>query len=153
MPTKTELSKFSIRGSVTESAANTYTEQSISTNLVAQGDAMFMATGLWVMMDPKGVLVNADEQWMHLAYTSQSFVITPSHADFIWGQCWQNTGAAAVLEVIRYIPIDHFPIASPTIYLGTQGVSLAQAGSVAFKLAGYLQKVSTTDFFRIANLR
>ena len=153
MPTKVEMAKFSIRGKVKESAANTYTEVSIATNLVAQGNALFMSTGLWLSLDPGGALATADELYCHIAYSAQSFVIGPDDPDFIWGRAWQNIGAAAVLEQITYVPVDHFPLAATNLYFGIQGVSLAQAATARFKLAGYLQKVSTTDFFRIVNLR
>ena len=155
MPTKTELSKFSIRGEVTESGTNTFTEQALSTNLVAQGDAMFMATGLWMFLDTNGALLNSDELEFQITYSSQAGIIKPSDPDWIWGRNWYSgpTSGAVLLEKTTYVDIDHFPLATPQIYLGIKGVSLANAATGAIKLSGYLQKVSTTDFFRIANLR
>ena len=85
MPTKTELAKFAIRGSVTESAPNTYTEAAIQTNLAATGDMMFIATGLWLTLDPNGPQAAVDSMWCHLAYSTQTNSLTPSSADFIWG--------------------------------------------------------------------
>ena len=47
MPTKQELVKTSLRATVAESAANTFTETTMSTNLAVRGDHLFVVTGLW----------------------------------------------------------------------------------------------------------
>ncbi len=156
MPTKTELAKFSVRGAVTASSGNTFTQVAIQTNLAAQGDMMFIGTGLWMNLDPNGPLVSADEVSAQLCYTTQTAIIGPDNPDWIWGRAFRydlTTSGGAAFEKITYTPVNFFPLATPTLYLAIQGVSMAQAASVSFKLAGYMQKVSTTDFFRIANLR
>ena len=45
MPVRNELIKTSLRGAVTETAANTYTEVQVDTNLAIRGDHVFIISG------------------------------------------------------------------------------------------------------------
>ena len=156
MPTKVELAKFSIRGRVQESSANTFAQSSIQTNLSAVGDQMFIVTGLWTAFYGAALNLLNDYVVGQVTYASQSAAIGPSDPDFIWGREPQQqilTTGGGILEALNYVSVNHFPLATPTIYIGVMGNGQASVITFDVKIEGYMQKVSTTDFFRIANLR
>lgn len=150
---KQEIAKLSIRASLTESAANTFTELAVQTNLAATGEMLFVATGLWMFLNGT-VVAAADLAEMQMTYSTQSAIILPGDPDWFAGRSIHAMGIAVnTYERVTYVDINNFPIATPTIYLGVQGTSQGGSLNCAFKLEGYLQKVNVTDFFRIANLR
>lgn len=155
MPTKAELSKFAIRGRVTESAAATFTEAQVNTNLSIEGDHLFIVTGLWLAHN--GELDANDEQvQIQLCYASQSALIGPSNPDWIVGMnqfMTRATSGTQVYERQRYESVDYFPIAEPQLFLGVAGTGTASAITAEMKMEGYLAKVSTSEYFRITRLR
>lgn len=155
MPLKSELAKFAIRGSVTESAANTFTEAMVNTNLSPEGNLIFIATGLWTHTD--AILDgNSEGVEMQLCYAPQSAIIYPNDGDWIFGRKIRVTVAtqgAHSWERLVYQNINMFPIAQEALYWGTAGDSLAAATTARFKLEGFLMKVATTEYFRISRVR
>ena len=155
MPTKTELAKFSLRGIVTETGANTFTETAVNTNLTVEGNMIFIATGLWFGHN-FGLGSASDELGGQLTYAPQSAIIKPNDPDWIFGFDFRTvltTSGMHIQERLWYTNIDNFPIAQDQIFFGLAGVSLASAATAWFKLEGYLQKVTVTDFFRIQRIR
>lgn len=155
MPTKNELAKFSIRGAVTETAANTFTQSTVNTNIQVQGNEIFICTGIWFRTDAD-MAADQDQMQMQLTYTSQSALVTPDDPDWLYGWHWRmvmTTSGVSVFNPIVHQDLGFFPMANPQLYFACQGTSLAAASSCQFKLEGYLQKVSTTDFFRIQRVR
>lgn len=153
-----EVPKFAIRGSVTESSANTYTEAQIITNIGIESSYVFMATGCYIYLDTNGAIVDADEIHAQLTYTSQSALIAPGDADWILGRgvhfhLTTSGGLATPFEETMYYSMAPYPIAQNILYWGVRGLSLANAGTAAFKLEGFLKKVSSTDFLRITRSR
>lgn len=152
---KEELSKFSLRGSVTESAANTYTEATINTNLQVEGNMIFIATGLWLGTDAT-LSAAADRLGFQICYAPQAALVNQDNPDWIAGRSIAFevvTSGASNWERFTYVNIDNFPLAQSQLFFGAAGTSLAAASTCTFKLEGWLKKVSTTDFFRIARVR
>lgn len=155
MPLRNDLIKTSLRATVTESAANTFTEQQIDTNLSIRGDHIFIVTG--VFWQHNAVLNGTGDQIaMQLTYATQSGLITASDNDFLFGihQAHEvaTQGAATYLKSI-WMPMDEFPVAVTALFLGVQGVSLASAVQASVKIHGYHVKVNTTEYFRLAQSR
>lgn len=155
MAVKQELIKTSLRGSVTESGANTFTEQGIDTNLSIRGDHVYIVTAIcWkhnAAFEGDGDGVN-----LHLAYASQSDIIGPSDPDFLFGVNQRVdivTSGGYGMHRVLYENIDHFPIAVPQLYIGVKGASLGAAVLAEVKLTGYHVRVNTTEFFRLAQSR
>jgi hypothetical protein len=155
MPLKSELAKTSIRGSVVESASNTFTEAQIDTNLAVTGQHLFICTG--VFFKTNAALVGSQLIDLQLTYSSQTSMIGLNDSDWLFGQSWQAglAGAAglAVWENQVYHKIDHFPIATSSLYFGAAGVGLAFASTNSVKLIGYHTKVAAADFFRLVQSR
>lgn len=103
-------------------------------------------------LDPNGAQVALDGMWAHIAYSSQTAPLSPSDGDYIWGRRW-SLGGVGIYEHVTYTDVDEFPIAQSQLWMGIQGSSLAQASTFQMKLEGYIKTVSTTDYFRIVNLR
>lgn len=156
MPTKQELSKFSIRGFVTESAANTFTEQTINTNLAVEGNSIFVVTGCHLFLKTSILAASTDQAEMQLAYASQSDILQIDDPDWLCGRAASlimTTSGAQVTEMYTYQPVEYFPLAQAQLFLGVKGTNAPSALTAGFKLEGYLQKVTTTDFFRITRVR
>jgi len=155
MPVRNELIKTSLRGAVTETAANTYTEVQVDTNLAIRGDHVFIISGIWFLA--AGSLAGAaDMIQCQIAYASQTGIISVNDPDWLCGWRWRmelTTSGSTVWEPMRYIPINHFPIAVSGLYLGIQGASLGAAATIAAKIEGYHQKVNTQEYFRLAQSR
>lgn len=155
MPVKSELIKTSLRATVTESAANTYTEATLDTNLSIRGDHIFIVTGIW--WQHTAVLVgDADSITVQLAYSPQTNVISPGDGDYFASYSIVTkitTSGQIVYKGTEYMPINDFPIAVGALYLGVKGVSLASAVVAGVKLEGYHVKVNSTEYFRMAQSR
>lgn len=155
MPSKQELAKTSLRGSVTESAANTFTQVTVDTNLGIRGSDIFVMTGIWFETNAN-LSANGDQFVIQLAYSTQSAIIQVDDADWLVGAKWAiefTTSGGSVWDQVKYVSIDHFPIAVQNLFLGVQGTSLGSAARGSFKIEGYHVKVSTTEFFRLAQSR
>lgn len=155
MAIRGELIKTSLRGTVTETAANTFTEAQIDTNLSIRGDHVFIVTGVWLYAS--ATLGGAGDTFsIQVCYASQAGNITPDDPDWLFGASWQMamvTSGAGVWLRTMYTPVEHFPIAVPQLYLGVGGSSLATAAKGSIKIEGYHSKVNTTEFFRLAQSR
>lgn len=152
---KAELTKVSLRANVIESAANTFTETSFSTNLAVRGDHLFIITAMAYDISAD-LNSNAEEIRLQVTYATQSAIIRPDDPDYLFGIGFRAqvvTSGAGIWQRTNYQPVNHFPIAVPTLYLGVKGSGLAAATQIGVKLEGYHQKVSTTDYFRLAQSR
>lgn len=155
MPTRAETVKTSLRGLTTESAANTFTESTIDTNLAIRGDHIFVITGIW-FNGVANLTAATDALEIQVTYATQSDIIEINDPDWLLGAKWLmtlTTSGGSVYQPMLYYQIDHFPIAVAQLHLGVKGTSLAAAGSGGVKIEGYHQKVSTTEYFRLAQSR
>ncbi len=155
MPTKAELVKTSLRATVTESAANTFTEATMSTNLAVRGDHLFIVTGIWWDLSAN-LSGPGDTIQFQITYATQSAIIRPDDPDWLFGFGWRHdhtTSGGGLWERGGYQAINDFPVAVPTLYMGLQGTSLAGAAVGGVKIEGYHQKVATSEYFRIAQSR
>lgn len=155
MPVKQELIKTSLRGKVVESAANTYTEATIDTNLSIRGDHIFLVTGIWWSHDGNPIAAG-DGIDIQLCYAPQTGGLWTSDPDWFAGYSRYLqfvTSGAAMLEKTAYQQIDNYPIAVGSLYLGVVGTSLGAAVTAAVKIEGYHVKVNTTEYFRLAQSR
>ena len=149
------LAKTSLRGNITESAANTYTETTIDTNLSIRGDHVFIVTGIWWQFNA-AVVGTGDRFQGQIAYAKQTDIILLDDADWLFGQEVAMdvvTSGGGHWSRIKHDMVDHFPIAVGTLHLGCKGVGLSNAGQLSVKIEGYHQKVNTTEFFRLAQSR
>jgi hypothetical protein len=155
MPLKSELAKTSIRGSVVESAANTFTEAQIDTNLAVTGQHLFICTG--VFFQSNAAFVGSQTMGLQLTYSSQTDLIGLNDSDWLFGCSWSGglAGAAglSVYENTVYQQIDHFPIATSSLYFGGKGAALGFGTTNSVKLIGYHTKVAAADFFRLVQSR
>lgn len=155
MALREELIKTSLRASITETAANTYTEKEIHTNLSARGDHIFVVTGIWWQVTAP---VNADNDrfTMQITYGKQTDTILLDDSDWFGGQEWALdvvTSGGGFWDRIVHQVIDHFPVAVPVLYFGCKGGGLATAGQGSVKIEGYHMKVNTNEYFRLAQGR
>lgn len=157
MPLKAELQKFSIRGSVVESAANTFTSAQVDLNLSLLGSHVFMATALQITHN--AALTGAGDQLdVQLTYTTQTGIVDANDADFFWGLrnivALTTSGAFIRDQSPRFVWTGGgFPIGVQNLQLAVQGTNLGTAVTVGLKLEGYLQRVTTSEFYRITQQR
>lgn len=143
----------SVRGSVVESGANTYTENEIDTQLDPRTSSNIMlVTGVIFGFDA-AYAASADGIRIHLARASQTAILMPNHRDYIAAvdeltQLVTSGPLVTVRQRTVILPIP-YPIAS-NLFLAVQGVSLAAAATVKVAVCGYIKKASSAELLRVS---
>lgn len=150
-----KLIQSTFRASVTESAANTYTEVTLDLNLGPQGGFIYVLTSLTFqcIADFGG---DKDEFEIGLSYDTRTTVGNLGNTQMFWVQAWKmnllTSGGGIYQPVVHHFLGDGVPIARPQLYVGVEGTSLAAAGKGFVVLRGYYQRATAEEFFRIAQV-
>lgn len=156
MPIKSELLKSAYRATVTESAANTYTESTIDLNLSMLSDHVFILTD--TIFKGKAVIDLGEEySEAQLCYAPQSAIIGPDDPEFLHGvslHFYEHTTSGNLFDDVIHANWGMgLPIAASQLYFGAKGVGMAAAATWAVKLIGYFLKVQSNEFLRMAHAR
>ena len=139
-----------LRGYVGQSAANTYVEKEIDTNLNAaiSSNVMYITS---IVIERFGSLAAANEE-ISLQLTKDSFgSMQPVHdSSVIWAYKHRAAGANIGVEVM----VAEFEIVMPvpvlgSIYLGLNTTALAIPETVSYRLGYELQKVTQAEMVRL----
>lgn len=157
MALKSELQKQSIRGQVVESAAATYTQATIDTNLAITARHVFILERVWFQYEPLNIVSESGDQWQaQLTYASQTAMVSQNDPDllanFIQGIHVVVEGGFTIKRVFQ-IELGGIPIASPQLFLAIKGTATAAALTLSMRALGYLQRVTEAEFFRVAAAR
>jgi hypothetical protein len=157
----------SLKGTVTESAAATYTETAIDTQLSIERGVIWLIHGIQffpseLMATVSSIAANGEEFFhMHVSRESKSAICVPNDADLIQRCDYDIVRSAAIgtdagpLWVTSYMVPRVFaynpplPYASQTIYLGLIGSSGA-VETAYFQILYTIRSVSDKYFFRVA---
>lgn len=147
-----------LRGSVTESAANTYTQEELSTPVPVKlpNNKYLVMNILKVMVELQmGACDDGDVVASHLADRSHSAVQSPSTAGVIVNASHAAVGAIANGVVNRTIPIvfdlsdgngHGLLYGKSKIYLGAKGTSQASATTARYAILYTLVEVAPEEY-------
>lgn len=141
------------RFDLTESSANTYTEQSVDTNLSAERGVIGLIDEIIIQRDI--MPTSLDEIELQLLINSgQTDILDLDHSQVIWMQHWRFgtfTDAGRHLDetVSRWEFYNPIPFVNPTITLGIKGTSLAAAGRIRMLVNYRVQKVTQNDYLKL----
>lgn len=153
-----------LRGSVTESAASTYTETEIDTNLSAERGVMMEIHSIdfdFSLLQLKEVAANGEEGLaMQVIRETKTDILNVNDADLI-GKIEKNLFRAAAIgtdagplwyEDNRPYTI-HFPrpipYVKPSIFIGIKGTTAGSANTGRVRLGFTLRKVSRNEFLEL----
>lgn len=147
-----------MHGATTETAANTFTQTTLPTPVVSQGEQVYIMEllKLFVFMD-SGALGDGDSVNWQLTKASQSATVNFDNPDVILRGSQLSThltsGHNEIYNPHQYDLSDGagngLLMAKRNLYFGVQGVSQAGALSVRFKLLYRLKKVPASEYIGI----
>lgn len=143
----------SVRGTVTESGANTYTENEIDTQLDPRTSSNIMLITGAIVQHDASLAVTLDGLKWHLSRNSATGILAPNHRDFIMGgDAVYNVTTSGSNESVKlhYIELPiAYPIAS-NLFLAIQGVSLTAAATLKAAVCGYIKKATSAELLRVS---
>lgn len=147
----------SIRGTVTQSGANAYTETEINLALSLESRFLFYVTGLQVFFESINQVDDDTIFTWHLSRATKSAVGGFSDSDIIWvggfGVLTTTSGAAVWPPVMCRELAHPYAIANPSLYFGIDTVGAAVACSASIQLQYYPEKVTQNKFWEAAQTR
>jgi hypothetical protein len=156
----------SLKSKVTESAATTYTEVAIDTQLSIERGVIWLIHGVEIYIEDLGTLFRSvtaggiQEVDVHVARESKAAICDPNDADLIQSINHQTARSAAIgtdagplythtitPDIFKYVP--PLPYASQTIYFGIQSTRATVMTSY-LRVLYTIRSVSDKYFFRVA---
>lgn len=155
--TKEDRTIRTFRGVVTESAANTFTETAIDTNLSVHGNVIAMIEGLQVLIPMATMLLltaNRDGLSWQLTKDTKAALVGMNDDDVVTADAislYLATSGSSIMKGHQCYSIQPgpFPLLG-NLYLGVQGESLASAASISCMVHYRLRTVSELEAVRTA---
>ena len=147
-----EYIKVSLRGTVTESAANTFTQVSIPTNIGQDARTVFVLSAVnlrWI-----GVFDQNETAGVQLTRQTKAALAGLDDPDVLMTWNWElvmTTSGAQAVDRAPWTVVPEIAVAQSSLFLGVAGTNATNPYTVSVALWGYLQSVSQTDFYRIAS--
>ena len=154
------------RARVTESAASTFTQVEIDTQLSVERGVIWMLEFVEFIFGPMGVLnevaVNGAERIsLQLAKTTQTAILNGNDPDLIQIAIRELNRSAAIGtdagplwyladRVVKYTFSTPFPVASQGLFFGIEGTDASAVNSADIRIGYVIREVSDKFFFRVA---
>lgn len=142
------------RFDVTESAANTYTEQTVDTNLSAERGVIAQIDHVSVQIEEMPT-ANDELHVQGIINPGQTGILDLDSGNVLFLQHWATPNFAATNEARRQRMVEGYdfivpvPYIAPTITIGIQGTSLAAAARVRARVVYRLKKVSQAQYLAL----
>lgn len=144
-----------LRGKVTQTGADTFTQLAVDTNLTADGKSAWLITKLTAFWENGYTAAAADQKLSAIVSTKKTTVTTPDEATELARVAWgvANTAGVAVaypVEMQRVVvpPIDRIT-AQPLIYLSVDSTTTGIANVIYFTVEYEIVKLSDIEVLRL----
>lgn len=142
------------RFDLTESAANTYSEQTIDTNLSAERGVIALIDTITIQL-PELTTADDEIEVQFIIHDGQTAILDLDDVNMIWKQHYivQGFSTDAAVVFMEFVKTHNFvnaiPYIAPNLTLGIQGTSLAAAGRVRGRVGYRLKKVTQSQYLAL----
>lgn len=145
----------SLRGTVTESAANTFTQTTINTNLSLEARTIIIVPEVFLnyatSVDEDGgvrIQLSTASQTALIDYDDPHCVVRVTRKQTAYGTAGNTTIQDHGMH-IRFAQA--LPLAVPQLFIAVQGQNMTAQQQVTVRIPYWSKKVSESVFFRVAN--